>query len=66
MHQPGGPGLVPLPASMQALGGSVLLTDGARVAADPVLRPAARWWRRVTEEAYGVDLVPVTDGPADV
>ncbi|WP_084467624.1 beta-N-acetylhexosaminidase [Promicromonospora sukumoe] len=66
MHQPGGPGLVPLPASTQAPGGSVLLTDGARVAADPALRPAARWWRRVTEEAYGIDLVPVTDGPADV
>ncbi|MFI2485322.1 beta-N-acetylhexosaminidase [Promicromonospora kroppenstedtii] len=66
MHQPGGPGLVPLPASTQAPGGSVLLTDGARVAADPVLRPAARWWRRVTEEAYGIDLVPVADGPADV
>lgn len=44
----------------------MLLTDGARVAADPVLRPAARWWRRVTEEAYGIDLVPVTGGAADV
>lgn len=33
---------------------------------DPVLRPAARWWRRVTEEAFGIDLVPVTEGPADV
>lgn len=43
------------------------LQDGARVAADPVLRPAARWWRRVTEEAFGIDLVPRPDEPdADV
>lgn len=38
----------------------MLLSDGARVTADPVLRPAARWWRRVTEEAFGIDLVPST------
>ncbi|WP_285102887.1 beta-N-acetylhexosaminidase [Promicromonospora sp. MEB111] len=66
MHQPGDPGLVPLPASTQVPGGSVPLRDGARVLTDPALRPAARRWRRVTEEAFGIDLVPVTDGPADV
>ncbi len=38
----------------------MLLPDGARVATDPALRPAARWWRRVTEEAFGIDLVPST------
>ncbi|GAA2219499.1 hypothetical protein GCM10010413_07470 [Promicromonospora sukumoe] len=65
VHSPGDPGLVPLPASTQVLGGSALLRDGARVLADPALRPAARWWRRVTEEAFGIDLVPVT-GPSDV
>jgi hexosaminidase len=43
---------------MQVPGGSVLLMDGARVGTDPVLRPAVRWWRRVTEEAFGLDLVP--------
>lgn len=36
----------------------MLLPNGARVATDPALRPAARWWRRVTEEAFGIDLVP--------
>ncbi|MFD7311227.1 beta-N-acetylhexosaminidase [Promicromonospora sp. NPDC059942] len=66
MHSPGDPGLVPLPASTQVPGGSVLLRDGARVLTDPALRPAARWWRRVTEEAFGIDLVPVAEGPADV
>jgi hexosaminidase len=48
--------------SVQVLGGSVLLPDGARVVTDPALRPAARWWRRVTEDAFGIDLVPST-GP---
>ncbi|WP_229872506.1 beta-N-acetylhexosaminidase [Promicromonospora soli] len=62
MRDPGDPGLVPAPASMKVTGGSVLLQDGARVMADPVLRPAARWWRRVIEEAFGIDLVPST-GP---
>ncbi len=40
----------------------MLLEDGARVESDPVLRPAARWWRRVTEEAFGLDLVPAAPG----
>lgn len=43
---------------MQVPGGALLLADGTRVEADAALRPAARWWRRVTEEAFGVDLVP--------
>lgn len=34
------------------------LPDGAALRVDPLLRPAARWWRRVTEEAFGIDLVP--------
>jgi hexosaminidase len=60
-------GLVPEPASTQVPGGSVLLEDGARVGTDPVLRPAARWWRRVTEEAFGLDLVPsAADRGSDV
>ncbi|GAA4692595.1 beta-N-acetylhexosaminidase [Promicromonospora umidemergens] len=47
-------------------GGSVMIEDGARVMSDPALRPAARWWRRVTEEAFGLDLVPsVADEVAD-
>ncbi|WP_242504253.1 beta-N-acetylhexosaminidase [Promicromonospora panici] len=58
MQHPGDPGLVPEPASAQVPGGSMLLEDGARVGTDPVLRPAARWWRHVTEEAFGLDLVP--------
>jgi hexosaminidase len=51
--------------STQAPGGSVVLQDGALVVADPALRPAARWWRRVTEEAFGIDLVPSTGRAAD-
>lgn len=64
MQRPGDPGLVPEPASTQVPGGSALLQDGALVGSDPVLRPAARWWRHVTEEAFGLDLVPsATAGP---
>ena len=44
---------------MQVRGASVLLHDSALVMTDPVLRPAARWWHRVTEAAFGIDLVPV-------
>ncbi|MDR7381993.1 beta-N-acetylhexosaminidase [Promicromonospora iranensis] len=62
MQRPGDLGLVPEPASTQVPGGSVLLEDGARVGSDPALRPAARWWRRVTEEAFGLDLVPSAPG----
>ncbi|MEU4361890.1 beta-N-acetylhexosaminidase [Promicromonospora sp. NPDC023987] len=58
MQHPGDLGLVPEPASTQLPGGSVLIEDGARVGTDPALRPAARWWRRVTEDAFGLDLVP--------
>ncbi|WP_369371532.1 beta-N-acetylhexosaminidase [Promicromonospora sp. Populi] len=59
---------MPEPVSTQVSGGPVLLLDGARVVTDPALRPAARWWRRVTEEAFGVDLVPTATGvsPATV
>jgi len=46
-------------------GGLLLLPDGARVVTDPALCPAARWWRRVTEEAFGIDLVPSTGPAAD-
>ncbi|MFC8796851.1 beta-N-acetylhexosaminidase [Promicromonospora sp. NPDC057138] len=66
MQHPGEPGLVPEPASTQAPGGSVLVEDGAKVETDPALRPAARWWRHVTEEAFGLDLVPsATDRGSD-
>lgn len=36
----------------------MLLADGAGIGTDPALQPAARWWRRVTEEAFGLDLMP--------
>lgn len=55
-------GLVPAPVTFRAGAGHVTLADGAWVDADPALRPAARWWRRVTEEAFGLDLLPVADG----
>ncbi|GGM25667.1 beta-N-acetylhexosaminidase [Promicromonospora citrea] len=66
MRHPHRPGLVPAPATTRADGVPVRLADGATVRSDPALRPAVRWWRRVTEEAYGIDLVPVTDAAADV
>src|SRR5690606_9329709 len=66
VRHPHGPGLVPAPATTRADGVPVRLADGATVRCAPALRPAVRWWRRVTEEAYGIDLVPVTDGAADV
>ena len=47
---------VPAPTTMQAGDGTVVLPGGARVVADPALRPAARWWRRVTEDAFGIDI----------
>ncbi|WP_240643864.1 beta-N-acetylhexosaminidase [Antribacter gilvus] len=50
------PGLVPAPTSLAWGDDHVVLPDGARVVTDPALRPAARWWRRVTEEAFGLDL----------
>jgi hexosaminidase len=43
----------------------VLLGDGTPVGTDPALRPAARWWRRVTEEAFGLDLVPSVPAATD-
>ncbi|MFC8600279.1 beta-N-acetylhexosaminidase, partial [Isoptericola sp. NPDC057191] len=43
---------------------------GARVVAHPALRAAARWWRRASEDAFGLDLALAGDGtdapPADV
>ena len=54
-------GLVPAPASPQGGDGVVVVPDGARVAADAALAPAARWWRRVMEDAFGVQLVPTDD-----
>ncbi|MGI5190104.1 beta-N-acetylhexosaminidase [Promicromonospora sp. CA-289599] len=66
MLRPGDLGLVPEPVSTQVPGGSVLLEDGVGIAADPALRPAARWWRRVTEEAFGLDLMPSATGRGSV
>ncbi|MCK9792161.1 beta-N-acetylhexosaminidase [Isoptericola sp. 4D.3] len=50
--------VVPAPVTLDVDGRTVVLPDGARWAADPTLRPAARWWRRAAEDAFGVDLVP--------
>ncbi|MEN5075849.1 beta-N-acetylhexosaminidase [Isoptericola cucumis] len=59
-------GLVPAPVTSTRDDGVVVIADRAAVAASPALAPAARWWRRVTEEAFGVDLVPVrVDGVLD-
>lgn len=66
---PSVPDLVPAPVSLQTGQGTVVVPDGAHVAADAALLPAARWWRRVTEDAFGLDLVPdagTPAGPADV
>jgi len=59
--------VVPAPVSLHAEGHVPTVRDGARVAAHPDLRPAARWWRRVSEDAFGLDLVPevLHDDPAE-
>lgn len=51
---------------MQAGDGNVVVPDGARVVAAPELGPAARWWRRASEDAFGLDLVPGDPADADV
>ncbi|WP_460706415.1 family 20 glycosylhydrolase [Myceligenerans halotolerans] len=58
-------GLVPAPVSLETGSGTVTLGDGARVAADAALRPAARWWRGVTEAAFGVEFMPDDGGAGD-
>ncbi|GAA1711824.1 beta-N-acetylhexosaminidase [Isoptericola hypogeus] len=59
-------GLLPAPARSTRLDGAVVLADRCTLAAPPGLAPAARWWRRVTEEAFGIDVVPVrVDGVLD-
>ncbi|MFF2621590.1 beta-N-acetylhexosaminidase [Oerskovia jenensis] len=50
------PGLLPAPVSLQPAAGSFPLTDGTPVRTDPALAAAARWWRRTTEDAFGLDL----------
>ncbi|WP_418277507.1 family 20 glycosylhydrolase [Isoptericola jiangsuensis] len=50
---------------------TVVLSDGVRLDAHPDLRVAARWWRRVTEDAFGIDIVPgapdvAATAPSDV
>lgn len=60
-------GIVPAPAALTPGEGTTAVVDRTRVVADPALRAAARWWRRVTEDAFGLDLVPTdtsTPGPA--
>ncbi|MFJ4107324.1 beta-N-acetylhexosaminidase [Oerskovia enterophila] len=60
------PGLLPAPVSLQPATGTFPLTDGTPVRTDPALAAAARWWRRTTEAAFGVDLpFVVGDGAAD-
>ncbi|PFG42562.1 hexosaminidase [Isoptericola jiangsuensis] len=56
------PPTVPRPARAEPGGGAVVLTDGTRLHVHPALRPAARWWRRVTEDAFGIDLVTEDPG----
>ncbi|MCA5893395.1 family 20 glycosylhydrolase [Isoptericola sp. NEAU-Y5] len=59
-------GLLPAPVSVVLGQGTVLLPHRAAVAAAPALAPAARWWRRVTEESFGLEIVPVrVDGVLD-
>ncbi|MFF2269624.1 beta-N-acetylhexosaminidase [Cellulosimicrobium cellulans] len=57
-------GIVPAPAALTPGEGTTAVVDGTRVVADPTLRAAARWWRRMTEDAFGLDLVPA-DRTAD-
>ncbi|WP_454043101.1 beta-N-acetylhexosaminidase [Cellulosimicrobium sp. Marseille-Q8652] len=57
-------GLVPRPVSVRSAPGVTTVATGSLVAHDPALRPAARWWRRVTEDAFDLDLVPAPDDAA--
>jgi hexosaminidase len=47
---------VPRPVRAFSRPDEVVLADGARLVVHPALRAAGRWWRRVTEEAFGIDL----------
>lgn len=60
-------GILPAPVTLEPGAGTTVVADGTTVVADPALHPAARWWRRVTEDAFGLDLVPAPAGtaPAD-
>ncbi|MCO7274232.1 beta-N-acetylhexosaminidase [Cellulosimicrobium cellulans] len=55
-------GILPAPVALTPGAGTTAILDGTRVVADPALRAAARWWRRTTEDAFGLDLVPA--GPS--
>ncbi|WP_435736761.1 beta-N-acetylhexosaminidase [Cellulosimicrobium sp. PMB13] len=55
-------GVVPRPVSTAPAPGRTVLASGSVVVHDPSLRPAARWWRRVTQDAFDLDLVPRPDG----
>ncbi|PZR55142.1 N-acetyl-beta-hexosaminidase [Xylanimonas oleitrophica] len=52
-------GLVPAPATASGGEGSVVVPDGTPLVCAPELAPAARWWRRVIDEAFAVTLLPV-------
>lgn len=60
-------GLVPAPVSVDLPAGPTsayfVLDDGAPVRAHPALRTAARWWRTVTEAAFGLELTPLSPSP---
>ncbi len=58
-------GIVPAPVDLAPGAGTTVVPDGSLVVADPALRAAARWWRRVTEDAFGLDLAgPTVPGAA--
>ncbi|NOW01104.1 family 20 glycosylhydrolase [Isoptericola chiayiensis] len=56
---------VPAPAEGALHPGELVLGDGTRVRAHPTLRPAADRWRRATEEAFDVALVPADPAAPD-
>ncbi len=58
--------LIPAPAEAMRLPGEVVLRDGATASWAPELAPAVRWWRRTTDEAFGVALGAATGAQVDV
>ena len=62
-------GLVPAPVSVDLPTGPTstffVLDDGAPVRTHPALRVAARWWRTVTEAAFGLDLALDVSAPVE-
>ncbi|WP_344099741.1 family 20 glycosylhydrolase [Myceligenerans crystallogenes] len=62
----GASGILPAAVWMQRHDGVVLLRPGSRISCTPSLLPAARWWRRVLDEAFALDVELVSSDAAEI